>query len=224
MLPKLTDIEARLIGCLMEKSVTTPDQMPLTLNALTNAANQKSARDPVMSLTKIEVQRASRALAQRSLVHIDENFKSGVEKYKQRLCGTGQFADIKLSKAQFAILTVLLLRGPQTPGEIRSRAGRLYEFATNEDVAAAARELVDEDAGEHALLVQLPRTKGRKEAQFMHQLCGPVDLEAYAEMAASSGSGRSADKERIAELEKRVAELEAENAELWEQLDAKDKA
>ncbi|WP_423821457.1 DUF480 domain-containing protein [Salinisphaera sp. SPP-AMP-43] len=224
MLPKLTDVEARLIGCLMEKSITTPDQMPLTLNALTNAANQKSAREPVMSLTKVEVQRATRALAQRSLVHIDENFKSGVEKYKQRLCGTGQFADLRLTKPQFAILTLLLLRGAQTPGELRARAGRLHEFATNEEVAAAARERVDEDAGEHSLLVELPRAKGRKEAQFMHQLCGAVDLANYAEMAASAGPGRSADKERIAELEQRIAELEAENAELWEQLDEQHKA
>ncbi|MGN8159134.1 YceH family protein [Salinisphaera sp. SWV1] len=223
MLPTLTDIEARIIGCLMEKSVTTPDQMPLTLNALTNAANQKSAREPVMSLTKIEVQRAARALAARSLVQIDENFKSGIEKYKQRMCGAGQFTDIKLTKAQFAVLTLLLLRGPQTPGEIRSRAGRLHDFATNEDVAAAARELVDDDDLDNSLLVELPRMKGRKEAEFMHQLCGAVDMEAYAGMAAE-GPGRSADKERIAELEKRVAELEAENAELWEQLDAQSKA
>ncbi|AWN16468.1 YceH family protein [Salinisphaera sp. LB1] len=219
MLPTLTDIEARLIGCLMEKSVTTPDQMPLTLNALANAANQKSAREPVMSLTKIEVQRAARALAARSLVQIDENFKSGIEKYKQRMCGASQFTDIKLTKAQFAILTLLLLRGPQTPGEIRSRAGRLYDFATNEDVTAAARELVDDDDPDNSLLVELPRMRGRKEAEFMHQLCGAVDRDAYAETAAAN-SGRSADKERIAELERRVAELEAENAELWEQLDA----
>ncbi|MES1954546.1 YceH family protein [Salinisphaera hydrothermalis] len=217
MLPKLTDVEARIIGCLMEKSVTTPDQMPLTLNALTNAANQKSAREPVMSLTRVEVQRAARALAQRSLVQIDENFKSGVEKYKQRMCGAGQFADIKLTKAQFAIVTLLLLRGPQTPGELRSRAGRLYDFPDNDAASAAARELIDEEGLEHSLLVQLPRTKGRKDAEFMHQLCGPLDLEAYA-AAASEGPGQSAAQERIAALEQRVAELEAENAALREQL------
>lgn len=219
MLPTLTDIEARLIGCLMEKSVTTPDQMPLTLNALTNAANQKSAREPVMALTKIEVQRAARALASRSLLHIEENFKNGIEKYKQRLCGAGQFADIKLTKAQFAIITLLLLRGPQTPGELRSRAGRLFDFADNEAVIATARELVDKGDLENSLLVELPRMKGRKDAEFMHQLCGALDLEAYAETAAE-GSGRSADKERIAALEQRVAELEADNAELREQLGA----
>lgn len=132
MLPKLNDTEARLIGSLMEKSVTTPNQMPLTLNALINAANQKSAREPVMSLTQADTQRTARTLASRSLIHIDENFKSGVEKYRQRLCGTGQFSDIRLTPAQFAIITLLLLRGPQTPGELRSRAGRLYDFPDND--------------------------------------------------------------------------------------------
>lgn len=218
MLPKLTDVEARLIGCLMEKSVTTPDQMPLTLNALTNAANQKSAREPVMALSKIEVQRAARTLAARSLVHIDENFKSGIEKYKQRLCGAGQYADLKLTKAQFAIVTLLLLRGPQTPGELRARAGRLYDFPDNDTATATAQELIDDDDLDNSLLVRLPRTKGRKDAEFMHQLCGPVDLDTYAATAAE-GSRRSADKERIAELERRVAELEAENAALREQSD-----
>ncbi len=222
MLPKLTDIEARLIGCLMEKSLTTPDQMPLTLNALTNAVNQKSAREPVMSLSKIEVQRAARALASRTLILIDENFKSGVEKYKQRLCDGGQYADIKLTKAQFAIVTLLLLRGPQTPGELRSRGGRLYNFADNNSVATTARELTDTDDPDNSLLVELPRMKGRKEAQFMHQLCGPVDREAYAGIAAEQSRG-SVDKTRIAELEQRVSELEAENAVLREQVDTQRK-
>lgn len=222
MLPKLTDVEARLIGCLMEKSVTTPDQMPLTLNALTNAVNQKSAREPVMSLSKIEVQRAARALASRTLILIDENFKSGVEKYKQRLCDGGQYADIKLTKAQFTIVTLLLLRGPQTPGELRSRAGRLYKFADNNAVVTTARELTDTDEPDNSLLVELPRIKGRKEAQFMHQLCGPVDRKAYAGVAAQQSRG-SADKRRIAELEHRVSELEAENAVLREQVDTQRK-
>ncbi|HET7315425.1 YceH family protein [Salinisphaera sp.] len=219
MLPKLTDVEARIIGCLMEKSVTTPDQMPLTLNALTNAANQKSAREPVMSLTKVDVQRAARALAVRSLLHIEENFKNGIDKYRQRLCGAGQFADIKLTKAQFAIVTLLLLRGPQTPGELRARAGRLYDFPDNDAVGVAARELIDPDDTENALLVQLPRTKGRKDAEFMHQLCGVID-PAIEARPARHGAKQPADPRRIAELEQKVAELEAENARLYERLEA----
>lgn len=217
MLPKLNDTEARLIGCLMEKSVTTPDQMPLTLNALTNAANQKSAREPVMSLHQNEVQHAARELAERKLLRIDENFKRGVEKYNQRLCGTGAFGEIKLTQPQFAIVTLLLLRGPQTPGELRARAGRLHEFADNNAVTAAAQELIEEDNAENALLVQLPRTKGRKEAEFMHQLCGPVDIDAYTEAAGSTT--RAADKDQIAVLNRRIEELEAENAALHKELE-----
>lgn len=218
MLPKFDATEARLIGCLMEKSVTTPNQMPLTLNAVTNAANQKSAREPVMSLTQAEVQHAARGLASRSLLRIEENFKSGIEKYNQRVFGTGPFADIQLTQAQFAIVTLLLLRGPQTPGELRSRSGRLHEFANNEAVAFAARELIDEDNAENDLLVQLPRVKGRKEAEFMHQLCGPVDLAAYAE--ATSAPRQSDNKDRIAELNREIEALKTENAELREEVEA----
>ncbi|MES1926014.1 DUF480 domain-containing protein [Salinisphaera sp. T31B1] len=214
MLPTLTDIEARILGCLMEKSVTTPDQYPLTLNALTNAANQKSARDPVMSLKPAEVQRACRALGQRSLLHIEENFRNGTEKYKQRLCNT-QFADLKLDRAEFAVLTLLLLRGAQTPGELRARSGRLHDFADNAAVTAAVAERVGED--DSALLVELPRTPGRKEAELMHQLCGPVDRSAHAEKAAANRSG-SAATARVAELEARVQALEAENAALRQRL------
>lgn len=218
MLPRLSETEVRLMGCLMEKSITTPDQMPLTLSALTQAANQKSARDPVMSLTRAEVQRAARDLASRSLLHIDENFRSGVEKYRQRLFGAGQFADIKLTRPQFALLTLLLLRGAQTPGELRTRAKRLHEFADNAAAAEQARALCDPDNSDNALLVQLPRLKGRREAQFMHQLGGVINLDEYAALAAPP-ERLSADQARIAELEKRIQELEAENAMLYEELD-----
>ena len=215
MLPQLTATEARVIGCLMEKSVTTPDQYPLTVNALTNACNQKSAREPVMALKPAEVQRAARALCDRSLVHIDENYKNGVKKYKQRLCNT-TYNDLQLSKAQYAVLTLLLLRGAQTPGELRARSGRLHSFDDNTAVTDAVADLAVED--ENALLVQLPRTAGRKEAELMHQLCGPVDVAADAEKAvASRGDGGSA-QGRIADLEARVRELEAENADLRQRL------
>ncbi|WP_184947113.1 YceH family protein [Salinisphaera orenii] len=216
MLAKLTDVEARLIGSLMEKSVTTPDQMPLTLNALTNACNQKSAREPVMALKPAEVQRTARGLRDRSLIHIEENFRTGVEKYKQRLCNT-TYNDLQLKPAQYAVLTLLLLRGPQTPGELRARSGRLHTFEDNAAVTDAVAELIGDD--DSALLVQLPRTPGRKEAELMHQLCGPVDVAAHADKAAvSRGDGESA-RQRIAKLEARVSELESENAELRRRLD-----
>lgn len=215
MLPNLSETEARLIGCLMEKSVTTPDQMPLTLNTLTNAANQKSARDPVMALTQSEVQRAMRALADRRLVQVDENFKTGVAKYRQRLCGATSFVDIKLNSAQFAIVTLLLLRGAQTPGELRARAGRLHTFVDNNDVATAAGALIDNDTPETSIVVRLPRAKGRKEAQLMHQLAGVVDRS----VPVGAEAGPHEADEEIAALKARVAELEAENAELRALLD-----
>jgi len=216
MLPRLSDIEARIIGCLMEKSVTTPDQYPLTLNALTNAANQKSARDPVMALKPADVQRACRALKQRSLLHIEENFRNGSEKYKQRLCNT-TFNELKLDAGEYAIVALLLLRGAQTPGELRARAGRLHEFADNDAVITAARGLIDADDDTDSLLVLLPRTPGRKDAEFMHQLCGPVDTQAYAQAAASE-RGSSGANSRIAELEARIAELEQDNQALRQRL------
>ena len=215
MLPNLSETEARLIGCLMEKSVTTPDQMPLTLNTLTNAANQKSAREPVMDLTQAEVGRAMRGLAERRLVHVEENFKTGVAKYKQRLCGSTSFSDIPLNRAQFAIVTLLLLRGAQTPGELRARAGRLYSFDDNDAVTAAAAALVDDDNPQTSVLVRLPRAKGRKEAQLMHQLAGEVDR---SQPVGGEATRPGADGD-IAALKARIAELEAENAELRALLD-----
>lgn len=213
MLPHLTPEEARVVGCLMEKSVVTPDQYPLTLNALTNACNQKSAREPVMSLDPGEVQRAARQLRDKHLVQIDENFRTGVEKYKQRLCNT-TFSDFQFDSAQFAIMTLLLLRGPQTPGELKARSGRLHTFEDNAAVVDALAGLTEGE--DDPLVVKLPRTPGRKDAEYMHQLCGPVDVEAYASRAAAAkpeGGGR------VAELTRRVAELEAEVAELKARLE-----
>ena len=140
----LNDTEARVIGCLIEKSVVTPDQYPLTLNALTNACNQKSSRNPVMSLSQGEVQHAIRELESRHLVRTDENFKSRVEKYAQRFCNT-RYSNLQFSDAELAIVCLLLLRGPQTPGELRSRSGRLHAFADN---AAVVEALVDFEVAE----------------------------------------------------------------------------
>ena len=120
---ELNPIEARVMGCLLEKSVVTPDQYPLTLNALTNACNQKSSREPVMSLNTGEVQHAVRALQDKHLITCEENFKTQIEKYTHRLCNT-PFSDYQFDQSQFAIICVLLLRGPRTPGELRANSGR----------------------------------------------------------------------------------------------------
>ena len=120
MLQALDDAEIRIIGCLIEKSVVTPDMYPLTLNALTNACNQKSAREPVMALQKGEVQHTIRVLEAKHLVRIEENFKSRTEKYVQRFCNT-RYSDFQFDPAELALITLVLLRGPQTPGELRAR-------------------------------------------------------------------------------------------------------
>ena len=215
MLTVLDATEARIIGCLIEKSVVTPDQYPLTLNSLTNACNQKSGRDPVMSLQKGEVQHTIRGLEAKHLVRIDENFKSRTEKYVQRFCNT-RYSDYQFDSGQLAIVTLLLLRGPQTPGELRARSGRLHSFADNEEVVAAATSLIEREG--EPLLVQLPRTPGRKDAEYMHLFRGPVDVEAYAVEARSSKAGTSSRRDSVAQLEERIARLEEEVAELKSRL------
>jgi len=169
--------EARIIGCLMEKSVTTPDQYPLTLNALTNACNQKSGRDPTMSLSQGTVQHTVRGLEERRCIRTEEGFKRGVEKYTQRFCNSS-YSELQLSSAEFAIVCLLLLRGPQTPGEIRARSPRLHEFVDNADVVEALNSLINREG--EPLVIKLPRTPGRKDAEYMHLFSGPVDAEAYA--------------------------------------------
>ncbi|MEJ2309335.1 MAG: DUF480 domain-containing protein [Gammaproteobacteria bacterium] len=208
----LTANECRVIGCLMEKSITTPDQYPLTLNALTKACNQKSGRNPVMSLDQGEVQHTARDLRDKHLVHIDENFKSGVEKYTQMFCNA-RYGDYQFDPAQFAIVCLLLLRGPQTPGEIRARSGRLHVFADNNAVVDALNSLIEVSV---PLVVKLPRTPGRKDSEYMHLFSGPVDVEAYAmEATAVKAAGRPG----MSDLEQRVAALEAKVEELSALLD-----
>ena len=211
----LTANEARVIGCLIEKSVVSPDQYPLTLNALTNGCNQKSSRDPVMSLQQGEVQHTIRELESKMLVRTDENFKSRVEKYIQRFCNT-RFSDYQFDPPQLAIVCLLLLRGTQTPGELRSRSRRLHSFEDNDAVVDALRTLMEWESG--PLIVKLPRTPGRKDAEYMHLFSGPVDTQAHASLAATTESGKPPVRSSISELEQRVSALEAEVAELKAQL------
>ena len=213
--PNLTANEARVIGCLIEKSVITSDQYPLTLTALTNACNQKSGRNPVMSLQKGMVLRIVRDLETKKLVRVEENFKSGVEKYVQRFCNT-RYSDYQFDPPQFAVVCLLLLRGPQTPGELRARSGRLHTFADNAAVVDALTTLIEREG--NPVVVKLPRTPGRKDAEYMHLFSGPIDVEAHASQAKAAMATGSSERVNVSELTQRVSRLEAEVAELKAQL------
>lgn len=209
----LTANEARVIGCLIEKSVITPDQYPLTLNALTNACNQKSSRNPVTSLHQGEVQRVVRDLEEKSLTRTDENFKSRTEKYLQRFCNT-RFSEYQFDPAQLAIVCLLLLRGPQTPGELRAHSGRLHSFANNTAVTDTLATLINREGG--PLVVKLPRAPGRKDSEYAHLFSGPIDVEAHTTERKAAESGKHAGRVSVSELEQRVSNLEAEVAALKE--------
>ena len=207
--------ESRVIGCLIEKSVVTPDQYPLTLNALTNACNQKSGRNPIMSMEQGVVQRTVRDLEASHMASTDENFKSRVEKYSQRFCNT-RYSEYQFDPPQMAIVCLLLLRGPQTPGELRARSGRLFTFPDNAAVVDAVNGLIEREG--EPLVVQLPRTPGRKDAEYMHLFCGPVDVEAHASQAQAARAEGSSDRVSMSDLADRVSKLEEELAAIKEQL------
>jgi uncharacterized protein YceH (UPF0502 family) len=211
----LSAVEVRIVGCLMEKSVTTPDQYPLTLNALTNACNQKSARNPVITLTQGSVQHTVRGLSDKHLVRIEENFSRGIEKYSHRFCNTS-YSELQFDEAQYAIVCLLLLRGPQTPGELRAHSGRLHEFADNAAVVEALSGLIVRD--DYPLVVQLPRTPGRKDAEYMHLFSGAIDVEAYVETVHIHKSSEPSSRSSMADLAQRLSDLEAQVADLKQQL------
>jgi uncharacterized protein YceH (UPF0502 family) len=211
VLLELDENEARVIASLIEKSIVTPDQYPMTLNALTNACNQKSSRDPVMSLSPGEVQHTIRMLEDKHLARTEENFKSRTEKYSQRFCST-RYSDLQFDSAEVAIICLLLLRGPQTPGELRARSGRLHNFADNSDVVVALNGLIDRDG--EPLVVKLPRTPGRKDAEFMHLFSGAIDIEAHASHAIAAKPRVASSQDAVTELTERVEKLEEQMAEL----------
>jgi uncharacterized protein YceH (UPF0502 family) len=206
---QLNDTEARVIGCLIEKSIVTPDQYPMTLNSLTNACNQKSSRDPIMALTQGEVQHTLRELESKHCVRTDENFKSRVEKYTQRFCNT-RYSNLQFTDGELAIVCLLLLRGPQTPGELRSRSGRLHTFEDNAEVVQDLTRLAERESD--PLVVKLPRTPGRKDSEYMHLFSGPIDVEAHVSQAEETQSRSAPARSNVAELEERVSQLEAEVA------------
>jgi len=203
--PILNHVETRVLGSLIEKDITTPDYYPLSLNALINACNQKSNRDPVMNLDENTVRDGLRALNDKGLAGSVSSADSRVPKYEHRL----QEA-FNLPRAETAVLCVLLLRGPQTPGELRGRTERMHRFEELSDVHSALQRLIQRDP---PLVKMLPRQPGTKETRYVHLLSGDVET---AEMPAQEPdfTAASADGERIARLENEIGSLKAEIAEL----------
>jgi uncharacterized protein YceH (UPF0502 family) len=213
----LNDVEVRVVGSLVEKQVTTPDYYPLTLNALVNACNQISNRDPVVKYDERTVEDAVDSLRTKNLVYIFYGAESRVPKYKHMTREV-----YALSPQELAVMCVLMLRGPQTVGEIRGRTGRLYEFAELREVEETLDGLARRD---EPLVFKLPRQSGRKDARYTHLLSGQPEFDESAEEqtahAASrpSSSTRAAEGERIARLEAEVEALRGEVAELRRQLE-----
>jgi len=198
----------------MEKSITTPDQYPLTLNALTNADNQKSSRDPVMNLQQGEVQRTMRILKEKFLVSIEAGSRS-VEKYSQRFCNT-TLSERQLDSAEYAIICLLILRGPQTPGELRSRSARLHAFNDNQEVADTLKTLMDCESG--AMVARLPRKSGRQDHEYTHLFSGEVESVAEEAEVVQRVSTSGKAEARIDKLEARIDRLESELVRIAEQL------
>ncbi|EGR2528023.1 YceH family protein [Vibrio cholerae] len=204
---QLSPLEARVIGCLIEKEVTTPDHYPLTLNSLTTACNQKSNREPVLNLSEAEVQDTVEGLIARRLVSDESSFNSRTSKYQHRFCNT-EFGDLKLNQQELGLICCLLLRGAQTPGELRTRTNRLCTFTDVKEAEAVLERLANRDSG--ALVVKLPREPGKRESRYHHLFCGEVDMAAFATSSDNEANASS----QYAELEQEVAALREEVAEL----------
>lgn len=210
---RLEPLEARVIGCLIEKSITTPDQYPLSLNALTLACNQKSNRDPMLALDDATVQRTVDALSRRHMIMERSGFGSRVPKYQHLFCNT-EYGSLRFTPQELAIICELLLRGPQTPGELRSRANRMAAFTDVTEVDAALDSLATRSDG--PFVVRLPREPGRRDARFAHRFGEYADFDPAAAppsqptaSTSAPGAGEAALLARIAALEARVSALEA---------------
>ncbi len=215
---ELTLRETRVIGCLIEKEITTPEQYPLSLNALTNACNQKSNRDPVLDLDEATVQQLVDQLAKKRLVSEQSGYGNRVPKFQHLFCNTN-FGTLKFSPQELAIVCELFLRGPQTPGELRSRASRLCRFGDVTEVEAALDRLAAREDGPFVL--RLAREPGKRESRYAHLFSGEPPGDSGSESrphAVAAAEAASAADGRLEQLERRVAELETEMAELRQRL------
>lgn len=225
---QLSPTEARVLGVLVEKEKTTPDAYPMSINGITTGCNQKSSRDPVMELTEGEVQEALDSLVKATLAKPQGAAGGRVQRYAHRL-GMRLFGEYEFSPAEQAVLCVLLLRGPQTPGELRTRGARLHDFEDLGQVERVLAGLAAREDGPH--VAELAREPGRRENRWMHLFCGAPDAHGMAaappppaaaaaggESAPATGAPATTGAGDIARLEARVARLEAGMAELRREL------
>ena len=203
----LSATEARVIGCMLEKQVTTPEQYPLSVNGVVTACNQKTNREPVLTLSETEVQNTLDMLVKRHYLRTVSGFGNRVTKYEQRFCNS-EFGDLKLTPAEVAIITTLLLRGAQTPGELRGRAARMHEFADMAEVENTLERLANREDG--PFVARLPREPGKRESRYMHLFSGDA-------VPASNDAPVSASSDDLA---LRVDALEAQVQELQTRLDS----
>jgi hypothetical protein len=215
----LNSVEARVLGALVEKDITTPDYYPLSLNALVNACNQKNNRDPVMTLDEATVREALDGLHNKNLAGPASSADSRVTKYEHRLQEMFNF-----TRGETAMLCVLLLRGPQTPGELRARSERMQRFEDLSEVQSSLQRLIERDP---PLARVLPRQPGTKESRYMHLLSGDMKDPGMADAGAAQAPAYpvtnaaipSADRDRITHLEDEVATLRKEVTDLRQQLE-----
>jgi len=208
----LTEVEVRALGALVEKDITTPDYYPLSLNALVNACNQKNNRDPVMTLDENAVRDSLATLQEKRLAGPASGADSRVTKFEHRLQEVFNF-----DRREIAVLCVLLLRGPQTPGELRGRTERMYSFEALDDVTSTLDRLAQR---EPPLAVILPRQPGTKESRYMHLFSGEPVLDAPALIAPDSQRSTGSSGDRLSRLEDEVAQLREELSKVQEQLAA----
>jgi uncharacterized protein YceH (UPF0502 family) len=211
---ELTPLEARVIGCMIEKQITTPDQYPLSLNSLANACNQKSNRDPILDLDERAVQQVLDGLVRKHMVIERAGFGSRVPKFQQVFCNT-EFGSLKFSPIETAIICELLVRGPQTPGELRTRAGRMCEVSDVSQVEAALQQLMSRSDG--PFVTRMTREPGRRDSRYAQLFCGDV-ADASTEPEPAQHHVSNDDDDRLTRLEKLVDQLVTEVSSLKQRL------
>jgi uncharacterized protein YceH (UPF0502 family) len=211
---ELSAQEARVLGCLVEKQITTPESYPLSLNAITNACNQKSNRDPILELSENQVQALIDALSRKHLVIERSGFGSRVPKYQQRFCNT-EFSVLQFTLQERAIVCELLLRGAQTPGELRGRAARMAELTDVTQVEAALEALASRPSG--PLVQKLAREPGRRDSRYAHLFSGPL-ADAFIDSSPQGAVGDEPSTPRPPPVLERLAALEEQVRQLREEI------